>query len=204
MSGYDKYVRRLAREEIEARAYAWRDFFGQREAWVVDMLQILEVALPRLLLPAFTVRVREAEEMPDAEAVTFHSVPAIDFRKDVYDRLHNGGERERFTAAHELGHLLLHTGEARPRAVEPIRSNTIAASQSSERQADAFASSFLMPEFIVREFATPTELSSGCRVSLSAANHRMRELGLWPKGRTPPPEYYEFLKKMKELQNREK
>jgi Zn-dependent peptidase ImmA (M78 family) len=169
----------------------------------VDIPQILEVELPKLL-PAFAVRLKLAKEMPNAEAITYHDVPAIDFREDVYERLCNGGERERFTAAHELGHLFLHTGESRPRAVSKIRSASIPPGRSSEAQANAFASSFLMPEYIVRQFATPTELSSGCKVSLPAADRRMRELGLWPKGRTPPPEYDEFLRKMKELQKREK
>jgi hypothetical protein len=199
MSGYDQLVRYLAREEIEARAFAWRDFFSNRDAWVVDIPQILEVELPKLL-PAFAVRVRTAVAMPNEEAVTFHSVPAIDFREDVYDRLCKGGGRERFTAAHELGHLFLHTGESRPRAVSPLRSATIPASRSSERQANAFAASFLMPESIVRQFATPTDLSSGCKVSVAAADFRMRELGLWPKGRTPPPEFDELLSRLKDLQ----
>jgi len=64
--------------------------------------------------------------------------------------------------------------------------------------------SFLMPEFIVRQFATPTELSSGCKVSPPAADRRRRELRLWPKGSTPPPEYDEFLRKMKARQKRER
>lgn len=42
--------------------------------------------------------------------------------------------------------------------------------------------SFLMPEFIVRQFATPTELSSGCKVSPPAADRRKRELGCGRKG----------------------
>jgi hypothetical protein len=37
MSGYDKFVDYLGREEIEARAFAWRECFGQREAWVIDI-----------------------------------------------------------------------------------------------------------------------------------------------------------------------
>lgn len=51
-------------------------------------------------------------------------------------------ERWLFTAAHELGHLLLHSDEYdRPAAVPPE-----AGTLDSERAADAFASEFLMPE----------------------------------------------------------
>ena len=52
-------------------------------------------------------------------------------------------ERWIFTAAHELGHLLLHSDEYRgPAAVPPPDAGT----RESERAADAFASEFLMPE----------------------------------------------------------
>ncbi|MEO8222870.1 MAG: XRE family transcriptional regulator [Specibacter sp.] len=47
-------------------------------------------------------------------------------------------ERGRFDAAHELGHLVLHAESAKPSGIE------------AEREADSFASSFLMPEADVR------------------------------------------------------
>lgn len=49
---------------------------------------------------------------------------------------HISPERQRFTAAHELGHLVMHNREATP---------------WEEREADAFASSFLMPKEAVKE-----------------------------------------------------
>ena len=55
---------------------------------------------------------------------------------NTWDRI--SVERWIFTAAHELGHLLLHPSEYRRDATElPVR---------TEREADAFASEFLMPE----------------------------------------------------------
>ena len=55
---------------------------------------------------------------------------------NTWDRI--SVERWIFTAAHELGHLLLHPSEYRRDATElPVR---------AEREADAFASEFLMPE----------------------------------------------------------
>ena len=55
---------------------------------------------------------------------------------NTWDRI--SVERWIFTAAHELGHLLLHPDEYRSDATELPR--------EAERQADAFASEFLMPE----------------------------------------------------------
>lgn len=47
-------------------------------------------------------------------------------------------ERWIFKAAHELGHLLLHPPDYEQDVSEPSR--------DAEREADAFASEFLMPE----------------------------------------------------------
>ena len=57
-----------------------------------------------------------------------------------------------FTAAHELGHLLLHPDEYR----EPMAD--LPTSQAAEREADAFAGEFLMPE---SAFAPAWEASRG-------------------------------------------
>ena len=59
-------------------------------------------------------------------------------------------ERWIFTAAHELGHLLLHPHEYRRQAAE--------LPEQAEREADEFASEFLMPE---RAFAQEWEAASG-------------------------------------------
>lgn len=79
--------------------------------------------------------------------------------------------RTRFTAAHELGHLLLHT-------------DVIPGDISHERQADAFAAEFLMPaDEIVGELPTRVDLPAFLRlqqrwgVSVSALLYRCRELG---------------------------
>ncbi|MFJ7492646.1 ImmA/IrrE family metallo-endopeptidase [Streptomyces sp. NPDC097727] len=79
--------------------------------------------------------------------------------------------RHRFTAAHELGHLVLHgdaTGDSR-----------------QEKQADAFAAEFLTPQdnilpFLPRrmDFARLAELRGVWGVSLHSLVYRCRELGL--------------------------
>lgn len=79
--------------------------------------------------------------------------------------------RTRFTAAHELGHLLLHT-------------DVIPGDVSHERQADAFAAEFLMPtDEIVGELPTRVDLPAFLLlqqrwgVSVAALLYRCRELG---------------------------
>jgi Zn-dependent peptidase ImmA (M78 family)/transcriptional regulator with XRE-family HTH domain len=93
--------------------------------------------------------------------------PAIvltpDRAKDVY--------RHRFTAAHELGHLLLH-GETAP------------GDYQQEREADAFAAEFLTPEESISaelpprvDFTAFIELQRTWGVSVKSILYRCRELG---------------------------
>ena len=67
---------------------------------------------------------------------------------NTWDRI--SVERWIFTAAHELGHLLLHPSQ--------YRRDATAMPSEPEQQADAFASEFLMPE---AAFATEWEATSG-------------------------------------------
>lgn len=82
------------------------------------------------------------------------------------------GDRQRWTLAHELGHLVLHGA---------IRGSVDAV----EMQADAFAAELLLPESGIREeFVAPLTLSQLCelkgrwRVSLAGLIRRAHELAL--------------------------
>lgn len=86
-----------------------------------------------------------------------------DRAKDVY--------RHRFTAAHELGHLILH-GDTAP------------GDHQQEREADAFAAEFLMPEATISgELPLRTDFTAFIRlqrtwgVSVKSLVYRCRELG---------------------------
>ena len=81
-------------------------------------------------------------------------------------------ERSIFDAAHELGHLVLHRDHAKPRGRE------------EEKQADEFASNFLMPRadieaaaLINPSLAELVEAKSRWRVSVAALNYRLNQLG---------------------------
>lgn len=62
--------------------------------------------------------------------------------------------RHRFTAAHELGHIVLHHGR-------------LGSDVEMERQADLFASEFLTPRDVIRD-ALPTRLNIGALEELSS------------------------------------
>lgn len=95
-------------------------------------------------------------------------------------------ERQIFTAAHELGHLLLHRDEFNP--------DEVAEDIDAEREADVFAAHLLMPEpRFTKEwqevrglslFDAVMKVKRIFRVSYRSVLHRLDELGLkdvWPR-----------------------
>ena len=119
----------------------------------------------------------------------------IKYSSDVYDR--NGGsievkgkkdfviylsrftspKRDVFTIAHELGHFVLHS------RLGSIRINAQRGNEDtlSEREANTFASEFLMPEELLRKKYNNNllELANDFNVSMSAMLYRCRVLGLY-------------------------
>ncbi len=86
--------------------------------------------------------------------------------------------RSRFDAAHELGHLLLHTDIAQ----EDIEDKSVR--QRIEREANLFAGAFLLPRVsMLREFYSTRlnhleGMKSRWRVSMQAIAHRAKEIDL--------------------------
>lgn len=79
-------------------------------------------------------------------------------------------DRIRFSLAHELGHIVMHIGQGQP------------GSEQLERQADAFASEFLMPEDEISNMLyninlpTLAELKRRWKVSMRALIRRAKDL----------------------------
>jgi Zn-dependent peptidase ImmA (M78 family) len=108
--------------------------------------------------------------------VNAREVDAFSFWKDgtpfVFLNTNKSSEHSRFDAAHELGHLVLH------RHAEPQ-------GRAAEREADAFASAFLMPRASVLAFAMrfPSlpgliQLKKNWITSVAALNYRLHTVGI--------------------------
>jgi len=101
--------------------------------------------------------------------------------------------RQRFTIAHEIGHLLLHKG--RPLIVDKLvrvnaRSSTNSPSRNEEREANQFAAGILMPADLVRQHASDViedmtlisdrwlveQMAKRFQVSLQAMEYRLVNL----------------------------
>ena len=147
--------------QIEAAARSLRQHWGLGERPIGSMIRLLE---------AHGVRVFALSE-------NTASVDAFSFWKDdkpfIFINNFKTPERSIFDAAHELGHLVLHKhGGPTP-------------SRSAEREADSFASAFLMPRNDIRS-RMPNRISTAVilkaksrwRVSAMAMAYRLHALQL--------------------------
>jgi Zn-dependent peptidase ImmA (M78 family)/transcriptional regulator with XRE-family HTH domain len=142
-----------------------RQFWGLGGKPVAHLIRLLESkGIIAVLVPMVE---REVARIDAFSTLAFDRpvmVLSVDKADDVF--------RHRFTAAHELGHLLMH-GEY------------TAGDPALERQADRFAAEFLMPTNVVRD-ELPTrfdlrrlaQLSEYWGVSVQALVYRSKELGL--------------------------
>lgn len=145
----------------EQAAAVVRERWGLGQAPIGNLIHILEARGVRIFSLAGDVA------SVDAYSFRLNGVPFIILNTA------KTGERRRFDAAHELGHLVLHCGDEVPHGKE------------AEQEAQAFAAAFLMPR--------PSILGSGLRnanidqilrgkrqwkVAAMALTHRLNELSL--------------------------
>lgn len=135
--------------------------WGLGEAPVGNMVHLLELHG----VAVFSVRAEKAQH----DAFSFR----LGDRPYILLNTSKSAERSRFDAAHELGHLVLHS------------ENNEIMGLDAEREADAFASAFLMPEGDVRaniRVNPPLDQiltkKKRWRVAAIALAYRLHELGL--------------------------
>ncbi len=176
-------VERRSAGEIECLAYDWRRTLDIQDQWAPDLLDILQNKLPNLF-PGFEFVPQSSEQLPHAEAFTRH--PRIFARTTVIEGARAWNGRDRFTLSHELGHLFMHPDAPSPRMVAGNRAAPIDDfRRSAEWQASKFASFFLLPEYIVRQFSSAEELAKHCKTSYEAASHRFKQVGHFKEPLSP-------------------
>ncbi len=164
-------VRARPLREIEALAAAARQLIGVRPDKVInnvtrciERLNILVTGLPAADPNARIDGISTPRRTEEPFVVTLD--------------LDKSGDRLRFSAAHELGHVLVHT-ENRPFSRE-----------AREAEADTFASSFLLPREAMLDELSPTLTLAGYSrikarwgVSMQAVIRRSFDLGVIDKDR---------------------
>jgi Zn-dependent peptidase ImmA (M78 family)/transcriptional regulator with XRE-family HTH domain len=137
-----------------------------RAHWRMPMGPVRDVAAAIEL--SGVIVVRSNFDSPKISAISLDNVgtyPALIIVNETIP-----ADRERFTLAHELGHLVMHT--------------SVITSEEAEAEADAFAAEFLMPAAEIRQqlkgltLQRAAQLKPVWRVAMSALVRRARDLGL--------------------------
>lgn len=144
----------------EAASEALRSYWGLGELPVKNMVHLLEAKGVRVF--SLTLDAKEV----DAFSMWWNGTPY------VFLNTMKSAERSRFDAAHELGHLIMHR-HGQPHGLE------------AEKEADGFASGFLMPakSVLATRLKFPTldsliKVKKHWAVSVAAINYRLHSLGL--------------------------
>jgi Zn-dependent peptidase ImmA (M78 family) len=114
------------------------------------------------------------DELGSSHGLTHPDQLLIQLREDVYDGACENNPRDRFTLAHELGHLLLHRNVTYAR-VDP--NNPPVIYRNSEWQADKFASYLLMTPTLLQTCLTIHQAVDEFKISYEAVNARRDEIG---------------------------
>jgi IrrE N-terminal-like domain len=109
----------------------------------------------------------------EADTLVFPLAVRIRFAKTTHQRLRDLDRRSPFTAAHELGHAVLHKNLAPlARSSQSNARRMVPHFVSVEKQANAFASMYLITDAMAEKVSSPDELRKNYLVSSGAADVR--------------------------------
>ncbi|WP_375679996.1 ImmA/IrrE family metallo-endopeptidase [Bartonella sp. AP7XZML] len=165
--------------DYEVPPYSWEKigFFTdllRKELKLLDyqafpVMDFAEYILPTMR-PGYCLHIADEEELGNVGGLTDPQGKFIVLREDIYKDAYDDNGRARFTVAHELGHLFLHTNLPFQRVID---SHEIPVYRSAEKQANQFAAELLMPRSGMSRFKTPREVANFYGVSLQAAEIRI-------------------------------
>lgn len=162
-----------SRKQIEAIAGAMRIYLGVTEGARIALQPILEFALDDLVEGAY-FKIANDSELGGAEGMTDGQHPVITLSASTYMCLQRSDCRARMTVAHEIGHLLLHSGQKVYHFEEPMNDNRF----DPEWQADEFAAALLMPKLPFMRIKTVHQAMEAFGVSRAAAIRRAWVVGI--------------------------
>jgi len=170
-NGYD--VPSISWAEIDDLTENLRRQYNQLNTPYFRILEILELVMSNDQ-KMFQIEVVSKDDMRTEYATTHQDGRHLRIREDVYIRASRGEGRARFTLAHELGHLIMHCCGIEVFAL--ASGEYVPAYRHSEKQADYFAASLLMPKKYFSASDTPELVQNRHGVSLDAARIRLRYL----------------------------
>lgn len=167
----------LSRKAI--RAYAWylRVQFGMDTSRYIPLdalLEVLSCPIGSRDEPLVNLEIVDDDELPGKYAVYYPQRNLLKIRESVYLGACDGNGRDRFTIAHELGHLFLHRYAEVTLSRSDSEMGKIPPYCDPEWQANTFASEFLIPYDMVQGM-TAQEVSKACGTSLEASQIALKQ-----------------------------
>ncbi len=161
----------ISRQEIRQSVRKLKRLVGLEYKLYFPVLLFAENILP-LMIPGYQFEVVPVAEMGNKHGETYPSKNMIRIREDVYMRAAAGKPRDRFTVAHEIGHLFLHENDyvALCRLMPNDKLQTF---EDPEWQADAFGGELLASSYLIKGM-NELEVQSSCGVSAAAARVQLR------------------------------
>lgn len=162
-------------DTIRRVAQTVKHALGYDDLAYINAEHLLEFALPSIL-PSFIYDVKSVAEMGNNEGLASPDRDYIAIREDVYQGARRQWGRDRFTVAHEVGHLVLHQSEnlVLRRSLRPDRPPAIFC--QPEWQADTFAAELMMDFRLINQDDDERDIANRFGVSLSAARTRIKTL----------------------------
>jgi hypothetical protein len=145
-----------------------RKCFGLEGKSTFDLLDLMENRLSSVF-PDYCLRV-----VPELglNLSAYSADQEIILSEDIYQKLGRRAREARLIGAHEMAHLLLHSG------AHPSNSMPSSKFKAAELEANHLAAEILVPDDVAAQFRTPGSLAMGCDVPLDFAKERMAKLGL--------------------------
>lgn len=129
-----------------------------------DVLKILDLSSE---VYGYEYQVVEDDKLSDnVYAETDLIQKKIYIKESVYNRAAEGSTRDRFTIAHEIGHIIMHTNR-----IIVCRGEEIKKYEYPEWQADHFAAELLVPVFHINDLSVE-EIADKYKVSKKVAQIR--------------------------------
>jgi len=168
-----------------------RNAFVEEDQCKFPIMNVIEFQLAKIL-EGFYFDVRETEAMGEDEGrlIVHQNGYALALRQDVYRGAWAGVGRDRFTACHELGHLLMHRGVTMARMREETEKIFI----DAEWQADTFAGTLLMSPRHLGRFMDCDDAAKLCGMTGAAAKvmwSKYREENRFPSAAEMPRFFFE-------------
>lgn len=159
-------------QEIEAYAQKLRDICGLDKTERICPVRLFEVLKYYAAGFCLEMEVVEDGDLPEmVEAISYPDKGLMKIKNSVYEQACEGNPRDRFTFAHEIGHLLMHKG-MQAFAKGPAHTDF---REDAEWQADKFAACLLVDSRLITDEMSVEDIAIRFGVSQQAASTRKKE-----------------------------